>query len=94
MRASGSPDAESTALIVGSDVIYAREVVPLLFWTVDRLLVKAGGALFLMCSSFSYDDETEAEIDAQCAKFHLERRIVDCSLADKGTRIQQFTRTQ
>jgi len=94
LQVSGCPNAESTALIVGSDVIYAREVVPLLFWTVDRLLAKADGGLFLMCSSFSYDEETEAEIDAQCAKFHFERRIIDCSLSTQGTRIQSFTRTQ
>ncbi|GMF09174.1 unnamed protein product [Phytophthora lilii] len=80
-----------TELIVGSDVIYAREVVPLLFWTVDRLL--SPGGVFLMCSSFGYDDETESEIDAQSAKYGLKREIVQCSLNQGGTRIQCFTRT-
>lgn len=89
LAAAGAP---APALIVGSDVIYAREVVPLLFWTVDRLLERSPTALFLMCSSFAYDDETEAEIDAQCARFQLARLIIDCSLSSNGTRIQQFTR--
>lgn len=82
----------ATQLIVGSDVIYAREVVPLLFWTVDRLLSDEG--VFLMCSSFGYDDETEREIDAQSAKCGLRREIVQCSLNRGGTRIQRFVRTR
>ncbi|CEG39883.1 Predicted methyltransferase [Plasmopara halstedii] len=80
-----------TELIVGSDVIYAREVVPLLFWTVDRLLSLSG--MFLMCSSFCYDEETETEIDMQSVKFGLKREIIECSLNEGGTRIQCFTRT-
>ncbi|TDH66696.1 hypothetical protein CCR75_001588 [Bremia lactucae] len=70
-----------TDLIVGSDVIYAREVVPLLFWTVDRLLSSNG--VYLMCSSFKYDDEIEKEIDVQSAKCKLKREIIACSL-DEG----------
>lgn len=73
--------------------------MPLLFWTVDRLLTAAApeadareGGVFLMCSSFSYDDETEAEIDAQCATFGLQRQVIQCALASNGTRIQQFKR--
>ncbi|KAG7388799.1 hypothetical protein PHYPSEUDO_011818 [Phytophthora pseudosyringae] len=80
-----------TELIVGSDVIYAREVVPLLFWTVDRLL--SPGGVFLMCSSFGYDEETEREIDVQSAKCGLQREIIECLLDDGGTRIQSFKRT-
>lgn len=80
-----------TELIVGSDVIYAREVVPLLFWTVDRLLSVSG--TFLMCSSFCYDEETETEIDMQSAKCGLKREVIECSLNEGGTRIQCFTRT-
>ncbi|OWZ23795.1 Nicotinamide N-methyltransferase [Phytophthora megakarya] len=81
----------ATELIVGSDVIYAREVVPLLFWTVDRLL--SPGGVFLMCSSFGYDDETEKEIDVQSVKCGLKREIIECALNEGGTRIQCFTRT-
>ena len=81
-----------TELIVGSDVIYAREVVPLLFWTVNRLLSPRG--VFLMCSSFRYDDETEQEIDEQSAKYGFKREIVICSLKEGGARIQCFTRTR
>ncbi|RMX64399.1 hypothetical protein DD238_005978 [Peronospora effusa] len=80
-----------TELIVGSDVIYAREVVPLLFWTVNRLLAPDG--VFLMCSSFGYDDATEQEIEVQSAKCGLKRKIVECTLNEGGTRIQSFTRS-
>lgn len=89
--AQGSGE-RSTDMIVGSDVIYAREIVPLLFWTVDRLLAPRTGAVFLMCSSFGYDDNTETEIDAQCAKFGFERTVIHCSLDQKGSRIQEFAR--
>ncbi|OQS05664.1 hypothetical protein THRCLA_20560 [Thraustotheca clavata] len=78
-----------TNLIVGTDVIYAREIVRMLFWTIDRLLANDGQ--FLMCSSFCYDEETEAEIDAMCTKYNLKRKIISCALP-KGTRIQLFTR--
>ncbi|CAH0482692.1 unnamed protein product [Peronospora belbahrii] len=90
---SGAADKnhQVTALIVGSDVIYAREVVPLLFWTVNRLLSPQG--VFLMCSSFGYDDETEQEIDIQSVKYGLQRDIIECTLNEGGTRIQRFTRT-
>ncbi|OQR90337.1 hypothetical protein ACHHYP_05616 [Achlya hypogyna] len=79
----------ATDLIVGTDVIYAREIVGLLFWTIDRLLASHGK--FLMCSSFCYDDETEAEIDTMCTKYGLSRHIISCALPG-GTRIQEFTR--
>uniref|UniRef100_A0AAV1TKE5 Nicotinamide N-methyltransferase n=1 Tax=Peronospora matthiolae TaxID=2874970 RepID=A0AAV1TKE5_9STRA len=83
-------NARGTQLIVASDVIYAQEVVVLLFWTVDRLLSIDG--VFLMCSSFRYDDETENEIDTQSLKWGLEREIIECLLDEGGTRIQRFTR--
>uniref|UniRef100_M4B4Y3 Methyltransferase small domain-containing protein n=1 Tax=Hyaloperonospora arabidopsidis (strain Emoy2) TaxID=559515 RepID=M4B4Y3_HYAAE len=85
-------NARGTQLIVASDVIYAQEVVVLLFWTVDRLLSIDG--VFLMCSSFRYDDETENEIDTQSLKWGLERKIIECLLDEGGTRIQRFTRRE
>ncbi|KAF0754284.1 hypothetical protein AaE_005398 [Aphanomyces astaci] len=81
-----------TDLIVGTDVIYAREIVALLFWTVDRLLTSSSEGQFLMCSSFSYDEDTEKEIDAACSKYGLVRTIVTDTLDTKGTRIQLFVR--
>ncbi|TMW62916.1 hypothetical protein Poli38472_005534 [Pythium oligandrum] len=87
-----SKQPQSVDLIVGTDVIYARGVVQPLFWTVDRLLTKQPGASFLMCSSDRYDDTTEAEIDAQCQAFGLERKVLLCHLHEQGTRIQRFTR--
>lgn len=83
---------QSTDLIVGSDVIYAKEVVPHLFWTVDRLLKRHAGCKFLLCSSFAHSDATEAEMDAQSEKYAFHRQTLHCSLDQKGVRIQQFTR--
>jgi predicted nicotinamide N-methyase len=88
LQQSGS---QQTNLIIGSDVIYAREIVGLLFWTIDRLMTADGK--FLMCSSFSYDDETEAEIDAMCVNYALVRNHIVCTLP-QGTRIQMFHRQE
>ncbi|CAI5737345.1 unnamed protein product [Hyaloperonospora brassicae] len=88
---TGGGETRHTQLIVASDVIYAHEVVALLFWTVDRLLSTSG--VWLMCSSFRYDDATEHEIDTQSLKWGLKREILECSLHEGGTRIQRFTRT-
>ncbi|CAK4079593.1 unnamed protein product [Aphanomyces euteiches] len=82
---------QKTDLIVGTDVIYAREIVGLLFWTVDRLLKTTTGQ-FLMCSSFSYDEDTEREIDVACAQYGLVRTIIIDTLASQGTRTQLFVR--
>jgi predicted nicotinamide N-methyase len=88
--------ANGADMIVGTDVIYMREVVSPLFWSVDRLLTKAPGGVFLMCSSVRYDPSIENEIDAQCERFGFARTIISCELATKegGSRIQQFTRAQ
>jgi len=94
-------------LIIGSDVIYALEVVDLLFYTVNELLLKSradeesGLPEFLMCSSFSYDNATEAGIDEACQKYKLSREILvdelpgrssEKSTTSKGVRIQRFRR--
>jgi hypothetical protein len=85
---------QGVEMVVGSDIIYAREVVPELFWTVDRLLKADGTGLFLMCSSARYDDATEREIDAQCTRFGLAREILLCGLNQNGSRVQRFTRVR
>jgi predicted nicotinamide N-methyase len=86
----------SRCFVIGSDVIYSKEVVGLLFWTVSALLGAADGAaaprVFLMCSSFGYDEETEQAIDSASALYGLERRILSCELKVGGCRLQTFTR--
>ncbi|ETW03169.1 hypothetical protein H310_05586 [Aphanomyces invadans] len=97
-RIAALQGGQKADLIVGTDVIYAREIVALLFWTVHQLLKKSTSGegnhegQFLMCSSFSYDEDTENEIDVACAKYALVRTIVTDTLESKGTRIQQFVR--
>ena len=79
-------------LVLGTDVIYAHGVIALLFWTIDALLAQTEEAVFLMCSSFSYDAVMEQEIDAMCTRYQLKRTILSCELAHQGVRIQQFKR--
>mmetsp|Transcript_14406 Transcript_14406/g.22732 ORF Transcript_14406/g.22732 Transcript_14406/m.22732 type:complete len:261 (+) Transcript_14406:83-865(+) len=81
-------------LIIGSDVIYTSTVVPLLFSTVDKFLdvAEPQQAIFLMSSSFSYDEETESAIDLVCDEMCLHRKIIRCDLETGGSRIQIFIR--
>ena len=87
--AGGEGEAEgqqSYPLIVAADVIYALEVVSMLFGSVDALLatvttaageeVGARAPLFLMCQSFGYDDATEAEIDRCSVAAGLRREVL------------------
>ncbi len=77
------------ALVLGADVVYDERVVKPLFETASSLLRDEHGAAFLTSSSFSFDIATEAEIDACCTQFSLNRTI----LIDEGcTRLQVFTR--
>ena len=91
--AAGGEEAEGEAegqqgypLIVAADVIYALEVVSMLFGSVNTLLatvptaageeVGAPAPLFLMCQSFGYDDATEAEIDRCSVAAGLRREVL------------------
>lgn len=86
---------EAPSLILGSDVIYSIGIVAPLFWTAHELLRAAKGnglpAVFLMCSSFSYEAQIEATIDEKCREYGFERCIISCALAEGGPRIQSFT---
>ena len=75
-----SAGGEGFELIAVADVIYAVEVVSMLFGTVDALLkAPARGsdsvAQFVMCQSFPYDVATEAEIDRCAALANLRREV-------------------
>ncbi|KAJ0410355.1 hypothetical protein P43SY_002687 [Pythium insidiosum] len=83
---------QTTDMVVGSDVIYTREIVAPLFWTVDRLLKKTPDAKFLMCSSYCYDEMTEAEIERQCKLYGFVKTVVSSDVTSQGTRIHQFVR--
>lgn len=87
--AGGEGEAEGQQgypLIVAADVIYALEVVSMLFGSVNTLLatvptaageeVGAPAPLFLMCQSFGYDDATEAEIDRCSVAAGLRREVL------------------
>lgn len=95
-------------LIVAADVIYAPEVVSMLFGSVDALLRPATladgsglGAQFLMCQSFPYDAVTEAEIDRCAGLANLRREVVldrlgkehqEGPVEREAVKIQTFTR--
>lgn len=80
------------SLIVGSDVIYAKEVVELLFWTVNAILPKNECGVFIMCSSFQYDTDTEHEISLACDLYGFSRKTVVERNEESIICIQQFSR--
>ena len=80
-------------VIVGSDLIDCCPVVQPLLTTVWDLLADNG--IFWLAQSFSYDEETEQEIDRMCQRLQLERAILVDTLKtnsqeDHGVRIQYF----
>jgi predicted nicotinamide N-methyase len=95
-------------LVVAADVIYAVEVVSMLFGSVDALLKPATpvgepgpAAQFLMCQSFPYDVAIEAEIDRCAALANLRREVIfdrlqqqheDGRMEGQGVKIQAFVR--
>ncbi len=104
-----SEEGGGFGLVVAADVIYALEIVSMLFGTVDVLLKQAraaGGpgqtAQFLMCQSFPYDAATEAEIDRCAAQANLRREVVfdrlhhqqeEGQMEGEAVKIQAFVRT-
>lgn len=83
-------------LVLGSDVIYSKDIVRPLFETIGKLL-KPGGRM-VMSQSFEYDGETEKEIDRMCKQVGVEREVVldtfasgDESDENKG-KIQYFSK--
>ena len=82
-------------LIIGSDLIYDVGVVMPLFVTISLLLRPSTdndymGQRMVMTQSFPYDDATEQAIDDACKINGLLRKVVSCSLAEGGVKIQTF----
>lgn len=79
-------------LLLGSDLIYCRDVIRPLFETASTLLLPGG--TFWLSQSFPFDDESEQEIDAMCERFGWTRTIVTDTLQEAGredsVRIQKF----
>jgi predicted nicotinamide N-methyase len=81
---------EKFDLILGSDLIYDRDVVRPLLQTVSYMLEANG--IFLLSQSFIYDDTTERNIDELCSQLKLKRIILHDDLClDGGSKIQEFT---
>jgi predicted nicotinamide N-methyase len=76
-------------LVLGSDLIYDKDVVEPLFVTVSMLMDKKG--TFLLSQSFAYDDATERDIDRLCSNLGLQRTIIQDDLSsDGGVKLQEF----
>jgi predicted nicotinamide N-methyase len=76
-------------LVLGSDLIYDKDVVKPLIVSVSLLMEKGG--TFLLSQSFVYDDATEREIDSICSKLGLERTITQDDLkSEGGVKLQNF----
>lgn len=86
----GDPNCSeaATVVILGSDLIYAANVVRPLFETASRFVGKFGNCRFLLSQSFLYDETTEAEIDQVCKELAWQRQILRDD--GKGNRIQEF----
>jgi hypothetical protein len=67
-------------IVLGSDLIYCKEVVRPLFTTAVQLMqsndTENFSSCFILAQSFIYDAPTENEIDDMCTKFQLKRTIV------------------
>jgi len=76
-------------LVLGSDLIYCRDVVYPLLLTASCLMgSNNSNTMFILSQSFPYDDDTEKEIDDVCAQLGLSRNILTCKLDVGGVRIQ------
>lgn len=76
-------------LVLGSDLIYDKDVVEPLFTTVSLLMAKGG--TFLLSQSFVYDDATEDNIDRLCSIHGLTRTLITDNLfSDGGVKLQEF----
>jgi hypothetical protein len=69
-------------IVLGSDLIYCKEVVRPLFTTAVQLMHSSDnvnsstGSCFILAQSFVYDTSTENEIDEMCMELQLHRTIV------------------
>jgi predicted nicotinamide N-methyase len=96
---TGNPkhDAERNIfdLLLGSDLLYCKEVVKPLLESVSYLMTMGGS--FLLAQSFTYDEETEQLIDETCGHLNLQRItlkesvLVEARGINRGLRIQQYT---
>lgn len=78
--------------VLGSDLIYCKQVVAPLLRAASFLMKRGDGCQFLLSQSFPYDDETEDEINATTQKNGLQRTILlDTLDQDGGVRIQKFS---
>lgn len=78
-------------MVLGSDLIYDRDVVKPLFITVSLLMDKGKSSKFVLSQSFIYDDSTEKDIDELCAELGLARTIVKDDLkTEGGVKLQEF----
>jgi len=76
-------------LVLGTDLIYCKDVVEPLLQTSAQLISKTGR--FLLSQSFAYDKDTEGEIDRVCSELELKRTILQDDDTDDGVRrIQEF----
>mmetsp|Transcript_6780 Transcript_6780/g.8786 ORF Transcript_6780/g.8786 Transcript_6780/m.8786 type:complete len:318 (-) Transcript_6780:180-1133(-) len=75
--------------VLGSDLIYDITVVEPLLVTAHTLLKDGGHGVFLLAQSFTFDEETEIEIERCCQELGFSRKTV--MEEDEGNhRIQEF----
>lgn len=78
-------------LVLGSDLIYDKDVAKPLLITVSLLMEKGEASTFVLSQSFIYDDDTETEIDETCAVVGLTRTVIEDNLkSEGGVKLQEF----
>eukprot|EP01038_Epipyxis_sp_PR26KG_P005068 gene5068-7072_t len=77
-------------LIIGTDLIYCKGVVQPLFKSVKEYLDKNNGT-FVLCSSFSLDEDIENEINYSCYRSQLQRlEVMQLDVENKQSRIEYY----
>ena len=83
------PQQRKFDLVLGSDLVYDKDVVTPIMDSVSALM--ADGGIFLLSQSFLYDDATEMLIDQLCALHGFERIVLKDDLTSEGgVKLQEF----
>ena len=89
LRSVLHPQQRKFDLVLGSDLVYDKDVVTPIMDSVSALM--ADGGIFLLSQSFLYDDATEMLIDQLCAQHGFERIVLKDDLTSEGGfKLQEF----
>jgi len=93
---SGSSEQQQVVvLVIGTDLIYCKEVISPLFTTVAMLLGSSPSSFFVLVSSFAFGELVEAEVMRVTSELGLfERQLVPLNTSERKCRVQLFSLLQ